>query len=49
MEDKNKGRTKTEIYTRVCGYLRPIQNFNVGKLAEFKERKVFDVSSFAKK
>ena len=34
-------RTKCEIYSRVCGYLRPINQWNIGKQQEFKERKVF--------
>jgi hypothetical protein len=29
---------KTEIFSRVCGYLRPVQNYNPGKKAEFKAR-----------
>jgi ribonucleoside-triphosphate reductase len=27
-----------EVYTRVVGYLRPVQNFNKGKKAEYKDR-----------
>jgi len=27
-----------EVYTRVVGYLRPVQNFNKGKRAEYKDR-----------
>ena len=34
---------KTEVYSRITGYYRPIQNWNVGKTAEFKERKEYDV------
>jgi ribonucleoside-triphosphate reductase len=34
---------KTEVYSRVVGYLRPVQNWNKGKQEEFKERKVFKV------
>jgi len=34
-------RTKCEIYTRVVGYLRPVQQFNEGKQSEFKDRKNF--------
>lgn len=32
-----------EIFSRVCGYFRPVSNWNKGKREEFKERKVFDV------
>ena len=30
-----------EVYTRVVGYLRPVQQFNVGKQEEYKARKTF--------
>jgi hypothetical protein len=32
-----------EVYTRVVGYLRPVQQFNIGKKEEFKARKTFNV------
>ena len=34
-------RQKTEIYSRVVGYIRPIQAWNVAKQEEFKDRKMF--------
>jgi len=34
---------KTEVYSRVVGYYRPVNNWNRGKQEEFKERKTFDV------
>ena len=34
---------KTEVYSRCCGYFRPVANWNKGKKEEFKERKVFHV------
>jgi anaerobic ribonucleoside-triphosphate reductase len=36
--------TKTEIHSRVVGYIRPVQQWNEGKEAEFEDRKTFDVS-----
>jgi hypothetical protein len=30
-----------EVYSRIVGYLRPIQNWHEGKQQEFKERKTF--------
>jgi len=30
-----------EVYSRIVGYLRPVQQWNFGKKQEFKERKVF--------
>lgn len=37
----NKKRTKCEVYSRVCGYLRPTNTWNEGKLTEYKDRKLF--------
>ena len=34
----------TEVYSRITGYYRPVQNFNDGKAQEFKDRKVYDLS-----
>jgi len=36
---------KTEIYSRVCGYLRPVRQFNPGKKQEFKDRVDFKEDS----
>jgi ribonucleoside-triphosphate reductase len=33
-----------EVYSRVVGYLRPVQQWNNGKVAEYKQRKVFKVA-----
>ena len=33
---------KAEVYSRITGYYRPVQNWNDGKMAEFKERKTYD-------
>ncbi|MCL2820653.1 MAG: ribonucleoside triphosphate reductase [Oscillospiraceae bacterium] len=35
----------TEVYSRITGYYRPVQNWNAGKTQEFKARKVYDVSN----
>ena len=32
---------KTEVYSRITGYYRPVQNFNDGKAQEFAERKEY--------
>lgn len=34
--------TVCEVYSRVVGYIRPIDQWNAGKQEEFKERKMFD-------
>lgn len=33
-----------EVYSRVVGYLRPVNQWNDGKFAEFKDRRMFDAS-----
>jgi len=35
----------TEVYSRITGYYRPVQNWNDGKLQEFKERKSYDIEA----
>jgi ribonucleoside-triphosphate reductase len=35
---------KCEVYSRVVGYLRPVQQWNKGKKEEFKQRKSFDIN-----
>jgi ribonucleoside-triphosphate reductase (formate) len=34
---------KTEVYSRVVGYIRPVQQWNKGKQSEFKDRKTFNL------
>ena len=34
-----------EVYSRITGYYRPVQNWNDGKAQEYKERKLYDVLS----
>lgn len=36
-----KCNKKTEVYSRIVGYFRPVQNWNPGKKQEFDDRKVF--------
>jgi len=38
-------QSKCEIYSRVVGYLRPVNQWNHGKREEFKERKMLKVNS----
>ena len=35
---------KTEVYSRVVGYLRPVKQWNVGKQSEYSDRKFFKVA-----
>jgi len=37
-----------EVYSRVVGYFRPVQNWNPGKQQEFKERKTVKIDSYIK-
>lgn len=37
-------RTSCEVYSRVVGYLRPVQQWNDGKQAEFDNRKTFKIN-----
>jgi len=40
---KAEGKTTTcEVYSRVVGYIRPVNQWNDGKQAEFEDRKVYD-------
>ncbi len=36
---------KAEVYSRITGYYRPVQNWNDGKMAEFKQRKTYDIAT----
>ncbi len=38
---------KTEVYSRVVGYLRPVEQWNDGKQAEFGQRRTFRVGQTA--
>ncbi len=36
---------KTEVYSRITGYYRPVSNWNDGKLQEYKDRKAYDIKA----
>jgi len=40
---------KTEVYSRITGYYRPVQNWNDGKSQEYKDRKVYNAAIAAKR
>jgi ribonucleoside-triphosphate reductase len=42
-----KCNRKAEVYSRITGYYRPVQNWNNGKTQEYKERKTYDVINSA--
>jgi len=41
LEKLKDKRTKCIVYTRVMGYHRPVESFNIGKKGEHQERKFF--------
>jgi ribonucleoside-triphosphate reductase len=40
---------KTEVYSRITGYYRPVQNWNDGKSQEYKDRVVYSPKHFSDK
>jgi hypothetical protein len=41
LEQYAERRTKCLVYTRVMGYHRPVESFNIGKKGEHKQRTHF--------
>ena len=41
---KTKKKIPVEVYSRVVGYFRPVNQWNKGKREEFKERKEFTIN-----
>ena len=44
MNKKKECGHLTEVYSRVVGYYRPVQNWNKGKKEEFEARKTFKLN-----
>jgi len=42
LDEHKSERQLTEIYSRVCGYIRPVSQWNNGKAAEFEDRITFE-------
>lgn len=42
MTTDKKERTPCQVYTRVMGYIRPVEWYNLGKKSEFYSRKYFE-------
>lgn len=42
-EQANCKGTPCEVFSRVVGYMRPVQNWNKGKREEYSMRKTFNV------
>jgi anaerobic ribonucleoside-triphosphate reductase len=45
MDKKKKCTAKTEVYSRVVGFFRPVQEWNDGKKEEYKERKEYNIGN----
>ena len=41
LKQNESKRTKCIVYTRVMGYCRPVESFNIGKKGEHLQRKEF--------
>jgi anaerobic ribonucleoside-triphosphate reductase len=41
--DNGAQRTRCEVYSRVVGYIRPVNQWNEGKQAEYQDRVEFEV------
>ena len=41
----NEAKVPCEVYSRIVGYLRPVQNWNKGKKQEFADRRPYEVRS----
>jgi hypothetical protein len=44
VEIEDNERTKCEVWSRVMGYYRPIEGWNIGKKQEYKDRKFYSES-----
>ena len=40
---------RTEVFSRVVGYIRPVNQWNDGKQEEFRQRKTFEVTGFSQR
>ena len=48
MKLKDLKKIPTEIYSRVVGYYRPVNQWNKGKQSEFSQRKHYDANKQVK-
>jgi ribonucleoside-triphosphate reductase len=47
-DELQKKRTRTEIYSRIVGYIRPITQWNLGKISEWNDRVEFKIDKQGK-
>lgn len=44
LDEKNTCNQKTKVYSRVVGYIRPVEDWNVAKQQEFEDRQTYAVA-----
>ena len=44
-DDSLRNYQETEVYSRIVGYIRPVKQWNVGKTAEYADRKEYCVEA----
>jgi hypothetical protein len=49
LEKNKEKRTKCMVYTRVMGYHRPVESFNIGKIGEHRQRTYFHEQTYCAK
>jgi anaerobic ribonucleoside-triphosphate reductase len=47
-EENKKLVIPTEVYSRIVGYYRPVQHWNIGKQQEFSERNTYEEKLLSK-
>jgi len=45
LKELESKRQPMEVFSRICGYLRPTRFWNDGKVAEYNDRKMYDVKN----
>lgn len=43
-EECSSCQQKTKVYSRVVGYIRPVEDWNVAKQQEFNDRKTYNTA-----
>jgi hypothetical protein len=44
-KETDERKVPCEVYSRIVGYLRPVQDWNKGKQQEFRDRATYDVEA----
>ena len=43
LDDNSTCKQKTKVYSRVVGYIRPVEDWNVAKHQEFDDRQTYEI------